>query len=545
RHVLLQLVPVAVSLGTAPEWMGTVVDVDDRRRAEEALAAEKERLLVTLRSIGEGVVTTDIEGRCRLLNPVAERLTGWRQEEALGQALSTWFRVFTRDQHAPMDQTFLHALQGQQVQVTQPLLLEDRAGLQRLVQASAAPIMDGARIVGMVLVFRDVTLQTRVEEDFIKHQKLESIGVLAGGIAHDFNNVLTAILGNVSLARLYAEPGSRVTQILGEAERAFWRARDLTHQLLTFAKGGAPVRQTRDIRPVLVESAKLGLAGSNVRSILELAADLWPVDFDEGQISQVVNNLVINAKQAMPEGGSVCLRAVNLSLAQDNEVSLPAGRYVRISVEDEGIGIPKEHLLNIFDPYFTTKQGGSGLGLATAYSIIRRHDGFVRVTSEPGCGARFDVYLPASGHSLAAPAEPLSAVSAGGGRILVMDDEAMVREVAAQLLAHLGYRVEAAANGEQALTLYAEALAAGDRFDAVLLDLTVIGGMGGRECIGHLRALDPGVRAVASSGYSSAGSLADYRQQGFDQVIEKPYDLAVLARTMALAVSAGDTTDAL
>lgn len=532
RHVLVRAVPMLHRDGSVREWVGTVSDIEDRWRAEAALAAEKERLKVTLRSIGDGVIATDVRGQISLFNPPAAQMTGWSEAGATGRALSEVFTVFERGgtRHPiPLLERILGS--GEPVQISAPLVLSGDAD--RLVAISGAPIRDQAGvIVGAVLVFRDVTLQSRIEEDFIKNQKLESIGVLAGGIAHDFNNVLTAILGNVALAKLYARPGDRIHAALSEAEKAFWRARDLTHQLLTFAKGGAPIKRTHTLGPLIEESCRLGLAGSSVRCEQQVAPDLWPVDFDAGQMSQVLSNLVINAKQAMPAGGTVRITAGNEMLAPGNELALPEGRYVCVSVADQGIGIPEAHLLKVFDPYFTTKQEGSGLGLAVAYSIVRRHEGRIRVTSQVGRGARFDIYLPASEHEPLPPPEPAGPPQPGTGRILLMDDEPMVRDIASELLSHLGYQVRVTGDGAETLAVYEEAQRGGMPFDAVILDLTIVGGMGGRECIQRLRALDPGVRAIASTGYSSDPIMSQHVQAGFDEVIEKPYDLGTLSRTL-------------
>ncbi|HXG65532.1 MAG TPA: PAS domain S-box protein, partial [Blastocatellia bacterium] len=345
-------------------------ELGERKRAEAALAAEKERLAVTLRSIGDGVIATDTDGKIVLLNRVAERLTGWPQAEAVGKRLDEVFCVRdekTRDRCENIAETVIRT--GGVTGLTGNPLLIARDGAERIIADSGAPIRDkDSRIIGVVLAFRDVTEQRKMEAELLKAGKLESLGVLAGGIAHDFNNILTTILGNISLVKASAAPGDETYERLSDAERASLRARDLTRQLLTFSRGGAPIRSAASVADLLEEAASFAITGSNVRCEFDLAEDLWPVDVDAGQISQVIHNLTLNAQQAMPEGGVIRIKAENVAIGTGGEnmsLPLPPGRYVKITVRDTGIGIPEEHLDKIFDPYFTTKQTGSGLGLAT------------------------------------------------------------------------------------------------------------------------------------------------------------------------------------
>jgi len=510
-----------------------VRDITEQHRTTETLAAEKERLAVTLRSIGEGVVTTDTAGGIVLLNRVAEELTGWTQAEATGRPLPEVLRLRDEASGAPLPELLAEALASRPLGGPGPrALLVARDGRERVVTGSRAPIRDHrSEVVGHVLVFRDVTRQLRLEDEVRRTQKLESLGLLAGGIAHDFNNLLTGILGHVSLARLRAEQGSPQDEWLLEAEKAIARARHLTQQLLTFSKGGAPVRKTARIDELIRDSAAFSLRGANASCEFAIAPDLWAVDIDEGQMSQVLSNLVVNADQAMPEGGTVRVRARNLPRDTALPVDLPARRYVEITISDEGKGIPEELLHRVFDPYFTTKPQGSGLGLTTSESIVRKHDGRLTVDSPPGQGATFTLYLPAS-PSAPLPAPHDEAVTSGRGRILVMDDEALVRDVCRQLLCHLGYEIATAVDGEEAQRLFLAAQEAGQPFDAVILDLTVPGGQGGRECVQRLRALEPDVRAIVSSGYSNDAILADHQAHGFVGVIVKPYELRTLGRVL-------------
>lgn len=385
-------------------------------------------------------------------------------------------------------------------------------------------------------IVRDLATQRRMEQELAKARNLESIGLLAGGIAHDFNNILTAILGNISLARMRAPAGGEVHEILIEAEKASTRARDLTQQLLTFAKGGVPIKQTARLDQVLRDTASFALRGSNVRLEFAIADDLWPGEVDSNQISQVINNLALNAKQAMPNGGTLTLAAENRTLAAGKVLGLPAGRYIKIEVRDTGTGIAPRHLDRVFDPYFTTKQDGSGLGLATSYSIVQRHQGHIGVASRAGVGTAFTIYLPAAAQAATAPARS-ERIATGAGRLLLMDDDTAVRDIGHALLTGLGYTVVAVADGAAALAEYRAAMTQGAAFDAVILDLTVPGGMGGAECMRALLALDSEACGIVSSGYSNDPVMADYERAGFIARVPKPYQLADLAAAVNAALT--------
>ncbi len=389
----------------------------------------------------------------------------------------------------------------------------------------------------LYFIGQEITERKKLLEEMMKAQKLESVGVLAGGIAHDFNNILTAVLSNISLAKLSSEEGSKTSGLLEEAERASFRARDLTQQLLTFSRGGAPVKKTASIPQLLRESADFALRGSNVRCEYRIQEDLWPVDIDEGQISQAVSNLVINADHAMPEGGRVIVRAKNVNIGKNELPNLKKGRYVEVCVEDRGTGIPEKHLDKIFDPYFTTKQEGSGLGLASTYSVIKNHGGYITVESEMGGGAGFRFYLPASRHKLRAPREAKDRIYKGKGKILVMDDDEDVRDSVGEALRLFGYQVAFASDGEETIDLYKKEKDSGSGFDAVIMDLTIPGGMGGAEAVKKLRKINPTLKALVSSGYSNSPVMSDYGKYGFSGVILKPYKIEDLSRVLHLVIS--------
>ncbi len=512
-----------------------VHDITQRKMAKEALEAEKERLAVTLRSIGDGVITTDIAGKVVLLNKVAEELTGWRQDEARGRALPEVFRIINEKTGLPCPDPVARVLaSGLIVELCNHTILVSKEGKERIIADSAAPIKDReSRIVGAVLVFRDTTEKRKMEEELLKSQKLESIGVLAGGIAHDFNNLLTAILGNISLSKMYVPPGEKVYHKLDEAEKASLRARDLTQQLLTFSRGGAPVRKTAAVTDIIRDSVAFTLSGSRATYRFSIADDIWPVEVDEGQMSQVINNLILNADQAMPSGGIIEVGCSNMRVDADTILPLKEGRYVVIAIKDQGTGISREALPRIFDPYFSTKKDGKGLGLATVYSIVRNHDGHITVNSVPGEGTTFTIYLPASLQSAVDSRAEEAEEHTGRGTVLVMDDEENIRDVAGEMLKFIGYDVKFAADGAEAVDLYRSSREAGEPFAAVIMDLTIPGGMGGKEAVMMLRDIDPDVRAIVSSGYSNDPIMADFRKYGFRGIITKPYKLGDLKKMLA------------
>jgi PAS domain S-box-containing protein len=517
--------PVFDGEGNVALVVEIVRDITQRKVAVDALATEKERLAVTLRSIGDGVITTDTDGNIVLINSIAEEMTGWSQEEAVGKPFAEVFNIVNEKSRLACENPITKVLRsGTIVGLANHTVLISRFGKERIIADSGAPIRDQeSRIVGAVLVFRDITDKLKMEEELLKARKLESIGVLAGGIAHDFNNLLTAILGNISLAKILTAKEDRIHQKLAEAEKASLRARDLTLQLLTFSSGGAPVKKSTSIAGIIRDSAAFTLSGSKVNCRFDIPEDLWPAEADEGQISQVINNLIINADQAMPGGGAITVACENIYLVNNELLPLADGRYVSIAISDQGTGIKEDDIPRIFDPYFTTKKSGKGLGLATVYSIVKNHDGHIIVDSATGAGTTFTIYLPAAETEAVASMDHESQASSVKGKILVMDDEENIRDVAGEILEFLGFEVEFARDGVEAIDHYKKAREKGLPFIAVIMDLTIAGGMGGSEAIGILRELDENITAIASSGYSNDPIMADYERYGFSGVISKPY----------------------
>jgi PAS domain S-box-containing protein len=501
-------------------------DITDRKRYEDALFAEKERLAITLRAIADGVLATDSQGHVVLMNAVAERLTGWAQDDAVGHRWVSVAPLLVEQTREPGPDLVARALEtGHTVTLEQPLLLQTRESGECLLAVSAAPIRDrDEHISGVVLVLREVTEQRQLALQRQRADKLESLGVLAGGIAHDFNNILTTILGNLSLARFQLAADSPVKHKLDEVEEAMLRARGLTQQLLTFSKGGAPVRKAASIAEVIMDTTVFALTGTAVQYHVEMAPDLWPVIIDTGQISQVVHNLVMNAAQAMGNSGTLTVTVRNATLTTP-DAALPPGAYIRFDVQDTGPGIAPEHVAKIFDPYFTTKSEGSGLGLSVCYSIVQNHGGDIRVKSEPGVGSTFSVLLPAAPEAQAETPAPVPApqVAPRARRILIMDDDTHIREMLEEIITTLGFTARGAANGEEMLARFSEARAAGTPYDIVLMDLTIRGGMGGKEAIAQLLALDPEACAIVSSGYATDPIMSEYARYGFRGVITKPF----------------------
>ena len=516
-----------------------LLDLTQAKAAEGELAAERERLAVTLSAMAEGVVTTDAEGSVRFINKAACVITGWTSSASTGRRLDEVCTLRHEKTGAVIKAPVAAALAaGRVVDLPPQTTLLRRIGGRVLVEGCCAPIRDAdGKGVGVVLVLRDVTERSRLEAELQRASKLESVGILAGGIAHDFNNILAIVMGNLTLAQLDAGTSVAAQRWLKEAERGAFRARDLTQQLLTFAKGGDPVRTAVVLPEIVREAAKFALHGSTVRGEFEIADDLWAADVDGGQIGQVVQNLVINAMQAMKGGGSIRIALHNEELAADSVTPLAAGRYLRLSIADTGTGIRPELLPRIFEPYFTTKEQGSGLGLATVYSIIRKHQGHVSVESELGKGTTFHMWLPAAKQAPAAMETSRSPFTVMQGRILFMDDEEPIREMISVMLDRLGFTVKTVADGAELLREYAAARGGKEPYDLVMMDLTVPGAMGGREAMQELRKLDPGVKAIVSSGYSGDPVMANFREHGFCGIVPKPFRVNDLAKVLQAALA--------
>jgi len=513
-------------------------DITDRILADAALRRSEERYHDLFENTSDLILIARPDGSLEYVNNAWCTTLGFSKEEATCIKLLDLLHPSCDSACREHLQALLRGDGGGQVRT----VLTAKNGRMVVFEGDVSLVYEDGKSVGFRAILRDVTERESVDEDLRRREKLESVGLLAGGIAHDFNNILTAVLGNINLAQVVSDPRDPVHARLVEAEKATLAARGLTQQLLTFSKGGVPVKRLVSVAPLVKDQTVFACRGSNVICHVKTDPALWSTEVDAGQIGQVVNNLVLNAVQAMDNGGTVLVSAENVHPDALDDPVLPRERFVRIRVADSGVGIERENLQRMFDPYFTTKPGGSGLGLAVSYSIVRQHGGHIKVDSEVGRGTAFSVYLPAS-RQIVQPLESSEPVAASGcGRVLVMDDEQMVREIATAMLEALGYETESAADGEEAIVLYQQARAQDKPFSAVIMDVTIPGGMGGKEAVRELLAIDPGIRALVSSGYSNDPVMADYAEYGFCAVIPKPYRLADLAAALKTATRSAPAT---
>jgi PAS domain S-box-containing protein len=503
---------------------------------EYRMRNEMERTNTLLQAVVEqshipmAMATAD-NGCIRLVNQACLDFLGVSNENYLGQSLHAidWsWKCYTADGNylPPEESPIAKALRGEATHGLE-LKIEDRAGRIRYTVAEGVPIRNSAEeVIAGLVVFPDTTERKHLEEDRKRLQKLESVGTLAGGIAHDFNNILMGVFGGIELAKMTLPKEHESYKYIETAHKALERATHLTKQLLTFAKGGDPLLEPISLPGLIRDALQFNLSGSNVKAHTEIAPDLWAVRADRGQISHVLANLIINAKQAMPEGGNLYVSAENSSSVEGVAPSAD-NDFVVITLRDQGVGISEKFIDKIFDPYFSTKQSGSGLGLAIVHSVISKHKGQIRVESTPDAGATFTLWLPADRSDAVGREHWSHAVVAGGrrGRVLVMDDEAMVRDIAADMLGLLGFDAAIAAHGEEALELCRAARTSGAPFDCVIMDLTVPGGMGGQEAVHRLLREDPGAKVIVASGYATDPIMAAFGAHGFQGRLAKPFQL--------------------
>lgn len=501
-------------------------EITERKRAEAAQQANEKRYRLIVENITDALFIHDLSGKILDINEKAYQMLGYSRGELVGIDL---FEVDTRAE------TFAKKMQVKTL-VDEGDGLFESEGITK--DGRRIPVQVNAKVIsregaGLVQSFvRDITGIKKNEELLRNAQKLESLGILAGGIAHDFNNLLGGIFGMVDLAHgISQEP--KVKEYLNEAMGTMNRAQALTQQLLTFSKGGVPVRKVEQLFPFLRETANFALSGSNVSCNFSVEPELWSCHCDRNQIGQVIDNILINAQQAMPMGGTIAITASNMTVGEKQHASLRGGRYIRISVTDQGVGIPREIISRIFDPFFTTKQKGSGLGLAISYSIINRHDGCIDVESQPGHGTIFHVYLPASDQTCHRSEAQQERQSKGTGKVLLMEDEPFLRDTVGAMLSTLGYECVGTADGAQAIDALVAASQSERPFRAAILDLTIPGGMGGIETIQAIRRIDAHIPVFVSSGYADDAAIADPRAYGFTDSIRKPFRTSELAELLA------------
>ena len=509
-------------------------DVTDVRTAELAFKESDEKFLQLAEAIDSVFWIWDIElQRMVYVSPAYERLWGGNAQKLMNNPFD-WLSIVAPEDRGRVENLFLRRLDGKSLDIEYRVIGSDKEI--RWVHNRTYPLKDTtgniSRIIGLA---QDVTERKKWEEEHVRGAKLESLGLLAGGLAHDFNNLLTAILGQLSLAKYEIDPTHPLYLRIAEAEQASLRAQDIAGQLLTFSKGGDPVKNIVSLGTILEENARLVLAGSNVRPVFHATLNLWAVNVDVGQICQVLHNLVLNARQAMAQGGDCVIEAKNINkeegerLSHRHQLVSVHNQWIQITVKDQGTGISKENIGKIFDPYFTTKPTGSGLGLATSYSIIRNHGGVLWAESEVGVGSWFSFLLPALSPEQTAPLPNAKEIKFGHGNILIMDDEPQIRNVLGQMVETCGYSFEAVPGGEEALRAFCQARDSGTPFSAVILDLTIPGGLGGKEVVKEMLALDPHLRAIVVSGYSNDPVLANYEEYGFKGRVAKPFNLIDLS----------------
>ncbi len=510
-------------------------DVTNRKKAEHALLESKKKLQASeenYRLLADNtpdhIYSLDRELRFTAVNQSLCQTLSLESHEIIGKSASEL--GLPGETARELEELFLKVFNtGENLETEVTITVPE--GSIRTYNIVLIPLFDEkGKVTSVTGTNCNITERKKLEQEIFKADKLESIGTMAGGIAHDFNNYLAVLLGNISLAKLYKDNPQIIMEKLEAMEQATARAKDLSSQLFAFAKGAAPVKKTVYLNQFLVDNVKFTLSGSNVCCNFFIDEELHPVDIDEGQFSQVISNIITNACQAMPEGGEIALTAENIILYTNGLSSfLSPGEHVRISIQDQGIGIEKKYLNKLFDPFFTTKEKGSGLGLATSYTIIKNHSGQIFADSQVGAGTTFYIYLPAS-NRVATPAADTGEILYGSGKILVMDDQEDLLELTREALIDLGYQASLARNGEEAINIYMEALKENDPFHLVIMDLTIPGGMGGKDTIKELLKLDPGVKAIVASGYSRDPVMANYQDYGFKGVIKKPFSLKELSQ---------------
>ena len=498
---------------------------------------EKFRLLMELATDGVLVVQ---DGKIREVNYYLAKMCGYTIDEVLDTDLAGFFHP---DDIETIETIYEKPLTDDNALAVHDLTLMCKNGHKVDVEVIAGRFIFQNKPSNL-LVVRDISDRSKSDRKLKRTRQLESIAALSGGIAHDYNNLLTAIIGNISLAQTYLDPDDKVFLLLSQALAASKTAKDLTQNLITFSKGASPDKKIAEVAKLVKNATEFTLSGSNLKCDFNFPDNLWPVEVDSRQIGQAIHNLIMNAREAMPEGGLLEVRAENVP-SDDDLSNLRNGNYVKISITDFGKGIAKKNLDKIFNPYFSTKKmgnkKGTGLGLSICHSIIRKHGGNVTVESKHRQGTTFHIYLPGANGKppdrRAASTTEQEIPIFGEGRILVMDDEAMIRKLAGELLSYLGYEVDFALDGTEAVKRYKQALDSKKPFDAVILDLTIKGGMGGKEAIQELVKIDPRVTGIVSSGYCNDPEITDYEKYGFSGVVTKPYTMSELGEKLNQVIS--------
>jgi PAS domain S-box-containing protein len=518
------------SQGRPIRFAGTAQDITESKLAEKKIKENEKYIRNILDTVDDGFIVVDRDYRIMTANKAYRSQVPLPGKEVVGRHCYEVSHLAERPCFEVGEECAVQEAFATGTTHTAVHNHVNKDGEILFVETKAFPNKDeSGNVVSVIETTHNITERHLLEAAQLKTQKLEAIGTLAGGIAHDFNNLLQGVFGYVSMAKLSADQPAKVSELLDQAEKALSMSVNLTTQLLTFAKGGKPMIKKTDLAPVIENASKFALSGSKCSCRLDIPKNLWYAEADQGQIAQVIQNIVLNASEAMPDGGNIDITAVNIEMPRESNVLLPnGGKFIKIVIRDTGVGVLEKYLSRIFDPYFTTKQKGSGLGLATSYSIIKNHGGAIEVMSKKGNGTTFVIYLPAIERRNEESAQDCGACATRKCKVLVMDDEKMVLDVAKRMIMALGHDVEYAAEGESAIEKYRQAFASENPFDIVILDLTIKGGMGGEETLKNLLAMDPNVKAVVASGYSDNSVLSNFQMQGFSAVLHKPFGLDAL-----------------
>ncbi len=508
---------------------------EDLISVHDKLSQEKELLSTTLRSIEDAVITTDREGNIVLMNRTAEMISQCMAIEARGKPFDRVMEIHSTVTGEPLDNPALLVINnGGFPDHGQDLVLHKNDGSKLDITLTGAPIHDmQSCVTGTVLVLRDITEAKKIETELQKVSKIETLGVFAGGIAHDFNNIVASAMGNISMAKSIIKNDDQIREYIISAEEALLKTKDLTHQLLTFTKGGEPLKETASIKEIIKNAVKFVLSGCQIKWFCDFPGDLWNVMIDKGQISQVIHNIVLNSRQAMSHSGRIDISAENRIIDPGENTGLKEGSYIKIVISDEGPGISEEAREKIFDPFFTTKKEGSGLGLALSYSIVKRHGGYIDLNVPEDKGASFTIFLPATREEVMKKPEESDSPVSRPGKILLLDDDENILNIVKKMLVSIGFETAIASTGEDAIELYRNAKDSGEGFDCVIMDLTIYGGMGGEQALQILREYDKDILAVVSSGYANNPIIANFRDHGFSGAIQKPFRLEELREVLA------------
>ncbi len=515
--------------GIPTRMTGFFRDISDRSRNEAALRESEIRYRDLFENAHDLIQIVRPDGKLLYVNNSWRQTFGYSEEEMEDLSI---FDIISPDCQDHCQDTFGKVISEEKTHYINTVFA-DKNGKKVMIEGNAICKFEDGKPLYTQCIFHDITEKKKMEEELIKAQKLESVGVFAGGIAHDFNNLLQAILGNISLAKMYINPEDKAYERLERTEKASMLAKNLTQQLLTFSKGGEPITTVTAIPELLEEATDFSLRGSKVKCRYQMAEDLLPVEVDKGQLSQVAQNLAINASQAMPEGGILTIKATNITIADHDIYNLPAGPYIKVTFQDQGSGISKENIAKIFDPYFSSKKTGSGLGLTISYSIINNHGGLLTADSSPGQGATFTIYLPAAKKTSVAKHTIEEPTALPTGRILILDDDEIVLDVLKEMLNALGCPNDEAMDSQEAITLYSNAMTNGKPYSGVIMDLTIPGGLGGKETLDKLKEIDPEVKAIVSSGYANDPIMANFKKHGFCGVVPKPYKVEDLRKALS------------